>query len=181
RLLAAASSGGDALRAARADLPPGGPGDTALEPIRTAAGYGDLAGAFAAVLDDWRHTNWGSVAERYRAMISAYTAGQWDEALSCARRIEAYVRGPGAAGPSGPALLAAEIHCTSGEQQRALAWLGQVPDTVVHPLGGWVRPGMRYRSGNPDEAFEGGWRDVRRARESGLLEGLERLLGRLFQ
>ncbi|MER6266801.1 AAA family ATPase [Streptomyces sp900105755] len=182
RLLAAAVSGGDALRAARADLPPGRPGDTALESIRTAAGYGDLAGAFAAVLDDWRHTNWGSVAERYGAMVSAYTAGQWDEALSCARRIEAYVRGPGAAGPSVLArVLAAEIHCTSGEQQRALAWLGQVPDTVVHPLGGWVRLGVRYRSGNPDEAFEGGWRDVRRARESGLLEGLERLLGRLFQ
>ncbi|MEC3993807.1 AAA family ATPase [Actinacidiphila sp. DG2A-62] len=95
RLLATAVSGGDALRAARADLPPGGPGDAALESIRTAAGYGDLAGAFAAVLDNWCQTNWGSVAERYRAMVGAYTAGQWEEALSCARRIEAYVRGPG--------------------------------------------------------------------------------------
>ncbi|CAM5607781.1 HTH luxR-type domain-containing protein OS=Streptomyces griseorubiginosus OX=67304 GN=AQJ54_40370 PE=4 SV=1 [Streptomyces griseorubiginosus] len=182
RLLAAVVSGGDALRAARADLPPDGSGDRVLESMRTAAGYGDLAGAFAAVLEDWCHTGWGSVAERYRAMVSAYTAGRWDEALSCARRIEAYVRGPRVAGPSMLArVLAAEIHCTSGEQQRALAWLGQVPDTVVHPLGGWVRLGVRYRSGNPDEAFEGGWRDVRRARESGLLEGLERLLGRLFQ
>jgi hypothetical protein len=181
RLLAAVVSGGDALRAARDDLPPQALGDVALESMRIAAGYGDLAGAFAAVLSEVCQTDWGTVAERYHAMVDAYRAGRWGEALACARRIEAYVRGPGAAGPSVLArVLAAEIHCATGDQQRALAWLGQVPDTVVHPLGGWVRLGVRYRSGDPDEAFDGGWRDVRRARESGLLEGLERLLGRLF-
>lgn len=181
RLLAAAVGGGDGLRAARGDLPPGGLGDAALGKVRTAAGYGDLAGAFAAILSDWCRTAWGSVAVRYHAMVSAYEAGRWEEALSCAHRIEARVRAPGPARASVLArVLAAEIHCATGEQQRALAWLGQVPDTVVHPLGSWVRLGVRYRAGNPDEAFDRGWRDVRRARESGLLEGLERLLARLF-
>ncbi|MGQ4516502.1 AAA family ATPase [Streptomyces sp. DW26H14] len=182
RLLAAAVGGGDALRAAHGDLPPGGPGDKALDAVRTAAGYGDLAGAFAEVLTKSCQTSRGTVAERYHAMVNAYVAGRWEEALSYARGIVARFRPPEAAGVGVLArVLAAEIHCATGEQQRALAWLGQVPDTVAHPLGGWVRLGVRYRAGNPEEAFDGGRRDVRRAREHGLLAGLERLLARLFQ
>jgi DNA-binding NarL/FixJ family response regulator len=182
RLLAAAVVGGEALEAARRDLPPGALGDTSLESLRIAAGYGDLAGALATLTCDPHPATGNSVAERYHTMVGAYLAGRWDEALACARRIETYVRARGVSGTSLLArVLAAEIHCMRGEQARARAWLSEVPDTIVHPLGGQVQVGVRYLSGNPDEAFKGGWRDVCRARESGLLAGLDRLLIRVFQ
>jgi DNA-binding CsgD family transcriptional regulator len=182
RLLAEVARGGEVLEAARAGLPPDALDDSALASLRVAAGYGDLAGALAAISGDSHPAAGDSVAGRYHVMVRAYLAGRWDEALSCARRIETYVRASGVSGTSLLArVLAAEVHCLHGEQTRARAWLSQVPDTITHPLGGQVRVGVRYLSGNADEAFAGGWRDVRRARESGLLEGLDRLLLRLFQ
>lgn len=182
RLLAAAGGSRAGREAARRDLPPGALSDAALDRVGGAAAYGDLAGALACVFGDRYPTFGDSFATRYHAMVREYLAGNWAEALSCARRIEARRQARGMPGAGLMArVLAAEIHCASGEPDRAQVWMRQVPDTLVHPLAARVRLSVRYLSGQADEAFEGGWRDLRRARESGLLEGLERFLLRLLR
>jgi DNA-binding CsgD family transcriptional regulator len=136
----------------------------------------------ACVLGDRQPMAGDSVAVRYSAMVRAYLSGDWAEALACARRIE--VRGRAGEAPGASRMvqvLAAEIHLVSGDPARARAWMSSVPDTFVHPLAGQVRVGVRFMSGQSQEAYEGGWRDVRRARESGLLEGTDRLVLRLFE
>jgi DNA-binding CsgD family transcriptional regulator len=185
-LAAAAGSRADLLDALHA-LPPdanstnnahdGHDGQT-LDRLRNAASYADLSDAMAAVLGH-RYTGAGnSTAALYHAMVRDYLEGNWDQALASARRIEARSRTRGTtAGAAQPArALAAEIHCARGELGHARAWLELIPDTVAHPLVAWVRLSVRYWSGQVKEALEGARADVRRARRSGLLAGVEKVL-----
>lgn len=190
RLLAAAVGGGAEFERARRGLPQDALGEAALDRLRNAAAYGDLAGALEAVLGE-RYVGAGqSTAVQYHAMVGAYLAGHWDSALSAARRIETRVRTDSAArteSAAGPAqsarALAAEIQLARGEFGRARAWLELIPDSVGHPLVIRARLGARYWSGQrdgADGALEEAWRAVRRARESGLLAGVDRVLLRIL-
>jgi hypothetical protein len=168
---------GSAIEVERAerDLPGVGMSAGAVDRLRSAAAYGDLAGAVEAVLGEGYGGSGASTAERYHVMVGEYLAGHWEDALLCARRMEARAR----CGDGGPGLLArmlaAEICWMSGETDRAGWWLGRVPDALVHPLAARVRLGVGYASGQGTRAFESGWRDVRRARARGLLAGLDRV------
>ncbi|WP_314219338.1 helix-turn-helix transcriptional regulator [Streptomyces zaehneri] len=161
-------------------LPPGADGVRTLDRLRTATAHADLAGALAAVLGDRYPGAGNSTAALYHAMVRAYLRGDWDRALASARRIEARSRTRGiAAGPAQAArALAADIHCARGELGYARAWLELVPGTVTHPLVAWARLGVRYWSGQVEEAMEGALGEVRRARQSGLLSGIEKVLVR---
>ncbi|MFF3755281.1 AAA family ATPase [Streptomyces sp. NPDC002018] len=176
RLLAAAVGGAAEFERARRGLP-----RDALDRLRNAAAYGDLAGALEAVLSG-RYAGAGrSTAVQYHAMVREYLAGHWDGALSGARRIETRGRTDGAAGVGQLArALAAEIQLVRGELGHAREWLDLIPDSVSHPLVTRARLGVRYWSGQRDEALEEAWRGVRRARESGLLAGVDRVLLRIL-
>ncbi|MFE0731681.1 AAA family ATPase [Streptomyces antibioticus] len=177
RLVAAAVGSRAGLRRARQALPPDAIGEQALERLREAAAYGDLAGAFAAVLGDRYVTAGDSVATRYRAMARDYLAGDWDAALTAARRIEVRGRSNDTVGAAQSArALAAEIHCLRGDVVRARTWLEPIPVTAGHPLVARAKLSVRYWSGRQEEALEGAWHDVRQARERGLLAGVERVL-----
>ncbi|MEV2229680.1 LuxR C-terminal-related transcriptional regulator [Streptomyces phaeochromogenes] len=187
RLLAAAVGGGAEFERARQGMPGDALGEAALDRLRNAAAYGDLAGALEAVLGEQRYVVAGeSTAVRYHSMVRDYLTGDWDSALSCARRIETRGRSGGAAGVGQPArALAAEIQLMRGELGRAREWLDLIPDSVCHPLVARARLGVRYWSGqadeaSADEALEAARHDVRRARESGLLAGLDRVLLRML-
>ncbi|TQJ47289.1 helix-turn-helix transcriptional regulator [Streptomyces sp. SLBN-115] len=177
RLLAGAAGS----RAGLSDvLPPGADGVRTLDLLRNASAYADLAGALASVLGDRYPGAGSSTAGLYHAMVRAYLQGDWDRALASARRIEARSRTRGtAAGPAQAArALAADIHCARGELGYARAWLELVPGTVTHPLVAWTRLGVRYWSGQVEEAMEEALDEVRRARRSGLLSGIEKVLVR---
>ncbi|MEU5344934.1 MULTISPECIES: LuxR family transcriptional regulator [unclassified Streptomyces] len=182
-LAAAAGSSADLLDALRV-LPPDANGtsnvhDTqTLDRLRNAASHADLSDAMAAVLGD-RCTGAGnSTAALYHAMLRDYLEGDWDQALAAARRIEARsrTRGTAAAAAQPARALAAEIHCARGELGHARAWVELIPSAVAHPLVAWVRLSVRYWSGQVEEALEGARADVRRARRSGLLAGVEKVL-----
>ncbi|MGW6746272.1 AAA family ATPase [Streptomyces sp. NPDC055025] len=184
RLLAAAVGGGAEFERARRDLPRDtrdSLGEAALDRLRNAAAYGDLAGALEAVLGE-RYVGAGrSTAVQYHAMVRDYLAGHWDSALSGARRIETRGRADGAAGVGQlTRALAAEIQLVRGEFGRAREWLDLIPESVGHPLVARARLGVGYWSGQGDEALEEAWRAVRRARESGLLAGVDRVLLRIL-
>ncbi|MFF3205548.1 AAA family ATPase [Streptomyces sp. NPDC002962] len=177
RLLAGAAGG----RAGVSDvLPPGPDGVRTLDRLRNATAHADLAGALASVLGDRYPGAGNSTAALYHGMVRAYLQGDWDRALASARRIEARSRTRGVeAGPAQPArALAADIHCARGELGHARAWLELVPGTVTHPLVVWARLGVRYWSGQGEEAMEGALDEVRRARPSGLRSGVEKVLVR---
>ncbi|MEU6220361.1 LuxR family transcriptional regulator [Streptomyces sp. NPDC047022] len=159
----------------------------ALGRLREAAAYGDLTGALEAVLGErYSHTG-DSTAMRYHDMVRRYLAGDWDHALAVARGIETRGGADGAPGVGQLArALAAEIHSMRGDQVRAREWLNLIPGTVTHPLVTRARLGVRHWADRADvvlleEALEEAWRDVRRARESGLLMGLERVLLRILR
>ncbi|MEV7143381.1 helix-turn-helix transcriptional regulator [Streptomyces tauricus] len=178
RLLAAAAGGHAELLTALGVLPPEADSALTMDRLRHAATHADLADALAAVLGD-RYTGAGdSTAARYHAMVRSYLEGDWDQALSAARRIEARSRSRGteAATAQCARALAAEIHCARGELGHARAWLELVPDSVAHPLVAWARMSLRYWSGRTAQALEGAREDVRRARGSGLLSGIEKVL-----
>ncbi|MEU2862188.1 LuxR family transcriptional regulator [Streptomyces mirabilis] len=181
RLMAAAVGSKAQIDSARQALPSGAVAEEALDRLRNAAAYGDLAGAFATVLGE-RYTGAGhSTAIRYQAMVRDYLKGRWDSALTSARRIETRSRPDGAVGPGQLArALAAEIYCMRGELRHAHAWLDLIPDNVIHPLVDRVRIAVRYWSGQTDEALAAGWRDARRARKNGTLAGVERVLLRIL-
>lgn len=180
RLLAAVTGGRTESERARRDLA-GAVEGVAWDRLRSAAAYGDLAGALEAVLAD-RYAKVGdSTAVRYHAVVRDYLAGRWDEALSWVRRIELRGRTRESFGAAQMArALAGEIHWMRGDIERARTWLELIPDVVVHPLVGRAWLGVRLASGGADAAFERGWQDVRRARENGMLAGLDRLLLRLL-
>ncbi|MGW6010343.1 helix-turn-helix transcriptional regulator [Streptomyces sp. NPDC055210] len=178
RLLAAASGGHAELLATSSALPPEANGAHTMDRLRHAATHADLADALAAVLGD-RYTGSGdSTAARYHAMVRFYLDGDWDRALSAARRIEARsrTRGTQAGTAQCARALAAEIHGARGELGHARAWLELIPDGVTHPLVAWARMSLRYWSGQAAEALEGAREDVRRARRDGLLSGIEKVL-----
>ncbi|MFD4557980.1 AAA family ATPase [Streptomyces sp. NPDC058469] len=178
RLLSAAAGSRADLSAALRTLPPDGDSTPKLDRLQTAAVHADLAGALAAVLGDRYAGAGNSTAAWYHAMVGDYLEGDWDRALVSARRIEARSRTRGTtAGAAHPArALAAEIHCTRGELGLARTWLELIPDTVSHPLVAWARLGLRYWSGQREEALAAALRDVRRAREHGLHAGTEKVL-----
>ena len=170
RLLAAAVTGG--AEAA---------GETGGGALATAAAYGDLAGALHIVLGDRYPASGDSTAACYHTVVGDYLSGRWDEALAAAREIELRGRSGGGHGVGQLArALAAEIHCYRGDVGQARIWLDLIPDSLVHPLVGRARMGLLYGSGRPDTAPEAGWREARRARASGLLAGVERILLRLL-
>ncbi|MFF1440222.1 AAA family ATPase, partial [Streptomyces sp. NPDC058295] len=177
RLLAGAAGSRDGLSGL---LPPGADGVRTLDRLRNATAHADLAGALAAVLGDRYPGAGNSTAALYGSMVRAYLQGDWDRALASARRIEARSRTRGVdAGPAQAArALAADIHCARGQLGHARAWLELVPGTVTHPLVAWARLGVRYWSGQVEEAMEGALDEVRRARRSGLLSGIEKVLVR---
>ncbi|WP_447041059.1 AAA family ATPase [Streptomyces sp. DSM 118878] len=180
-LMTAAVGSHTELRRALQCLPPGTIDEGALDRLRNAAAYADLAGALAAVLGDRYTAAPESIAVQYRGMVHDYLAGDWEAALVGARRIEVRSRTHGAAGvPHLARALAAEIHCMRGDVARAQAWLCLIPDTVTHPLAARARLAVRYRSGREDEALEGAWHDARQARKSGRLAGVERVLLRIL-
>ncbi|MEU4614212.1 LuxR C-terminal-related transcriptional regulator [Streptomyces umbrinus] len=187
RLVAAAVGTGAEFEQARQDMPTDALGEAALDRLRNAAAYGDLAGALEAVLGEQRYVAAGeSTAVRYHSMVRDYLTGDWDSALSCARRIETRGRSGSAAGVGQLArALAAEIQLMRGELGRASEWLDLIPDSVCHPMVARARLGVRYWSGQVDGAsvegaLEAARHDVRRARESGLLAGLDRVLLRML-
>ncbi|NEA68423.1 helix-turn-helix transcriptional regulator, partial [Streptomyces sp. SID12488] len=181
RLLAAAVGSGSGFERARRLPARNPPGEPDLDGLRNAAAYGDLAGALQAVLGERYVAGGESTAVRYHALVGDYLTGNWDSALSWARRIETRGRSDGPAGVGHLArALAAEIQLMRGEHGRAREWLDLIPDSVGHPLVARVRLGIRYWSGHPDEALAQAWRDVRRAREDGLLAGVDRVLLRIL-
>ncbi|MEV8544133.1 LuxR family transcriptional regulator [Streptomyces sp. NPDC051572] len=178
QLLAAAAGSHSELSAVLRTLPADADSTPDLDRLRTAAVHADLTGALSAVLGD-RYTGSGnSTAAWYHAMVRDYLEGDWDQALVSARRIEARSRTRGTtAGAAQPArALAAEIHCTRGELRLAQNWLALIPEAVSHPLVVWARLGVRYWSGQREEALAGALGDVRRAREQGLHSGTEKVL-----
>ncbi|WP_275562184.1 LuxR family transcriptional regulator [Streptomyces sp. 5-6(2022)] len=180
RLLATAMGSGIEVERALRGLPYETIGHPAVDRLRNAAAHGDLVGALEAVLGDRYVMAGDSTAVQYHAMVRDYLAGHWDDALSSARRIERRSRSGGPARVSQMArALAAEIHGFRGDIRRARAWLGLIPDTVVHPLVDRARLGVRYWSGEADQALEDGWTYVRRARQNGLLMGVDRVLLRI--
>ncbi|MGW9076631.1 AAA family ATPase [Streptomyces kronopolitis] len=182
RTLAAAVGSHEELARAVHDLRTAEGGEPALGRLRDAAAYGDLVGALDAVLGERCVPAGHSAAGGYHAMVRDYLAGRWDDALAAARGIER--RGRARGGPDTGQLaraLAAEIHCFRGDLGRAREWLDLIPATVVHPLVARARLGVRYWSGQQDAALEEAWRDVRRARDSGLLMGVERVLVRILE
>jgi DNA-binding CsgD family transcriptional regulator len=181
RLLAAAVGDGAGIERARRALPKDALDETAMDRLQEAAAYGDLADALKAVLGD-RYVGAGaSTAGRYHSLVRDYLAGHWDDALSVALRIEARGRAEGMGEVCQPArALAAEIHGVRGDLAQAREWLGLIPESVTHPLIARVRLGVMYRSGWADEAFAEAWRGVKRARQDGLLAGLDGLLLRII-
>jgi DNA-binding CsgD family transcriptional regulator len=173
RLLAAAVGSSAEFERARRGLPRA-LGEKTSDRLRNAAAYGDLAGAFEAVLGE-RYVGAGdSTALRYHTMVRDYLTGDWDRALSTARRIEARGRADGAGGVGHLArALAAEIQLQRGEVGHAREWLDLIPDSVTHSLVARVRLLIRYFSEPWEEAVAGAWRDLRGARESGQLAGVE--------
>ncbi|MEU9407513.1 LuxR family transcriptional regulator [Streptomyces sp. NPDC048281] len=182
RLVAAAVGDDVGFRQAFGALPQGSVSAEALDRLRNAASYGDLAGALAAVLGS-RYTGAGdSQAAGYRTMVHQYLAGDWDDAFASARRLEARGRSGGPAGAVQPArALASEMHCIRGQAQKATAWLERVPGTFTHPHFAWARLKVRYLTGAKEHALEQARQDVRRARESGLLAGVERVVVRVLK
>lgn len=182
RTLAAAVGGHEELARAVLDLRTAEGGEPALGPLRDAAAYGDLVGALEAVLGERCVPAGHSTAGSYHAMVRDYLAGRWDEALAAARGIERRGRARGRPDTGQLArALAAEIHCFRGDLGRAREWLDLIPATVVHPLVARARLGVRYWSGQQDAALEEAWHDVRRARDNGLLTGVERVLVRILE
>ncbi|WP_216586884.1 helix-turn-helix transcriptional regulator [Streptomyces brasiliscabiei] len=177
RLVAAAVGSHTELSRARADLPPDALDDQAMDRLGQAAAYGDLAGAFSAVLGDRYVAAPDGIAVQYQGMVRDYLTGDWDAALTAARRIEVRSRtGPAAGIPHLARALAAEIHWARGDIAHAHARLGLVPHTLTHPLAARARLALRFQSGQREQALEGAWHDMRRARVGGLLAGVERLL-----
>ncbi|MEU9185634.1 LuxR family transcriptional regulator [Streptomyces sp. NPDC048484] len=190
RLLAASSGGRAELLDALGTLnaldvlsPHEANGAHTLDRLRHAATHADLADALATVLGD-RYTGAGdSTAAHYHAMVHSYLEGDWDQALSSARRIEARSRTRGTESATAQAAtaqtaraLAAEIHCARGELGHARVWLELIPDGVTHPLVAWTKMSLRYWTGQVEEALEEALGDARRARGSGLLSGIEKVL-----
>lgn len=118
----------------------------------------------------------------YRRLLAAYSAGEWDDLLSMARRVEADRTRPSRTPVEQLArVFAAEVCGQRGEIARATAWLSGVsPRTSSGHIASWVRCGIRHSAREFTGAVRDGWRDYQRARELGMVAGADRLLGRLI-
>lgn len=152
---------------------------TEPERIREAAGLGDCPTAFEVLLGERYGGPGAATAGLYQALVREYLTGSWDTALSLARQIESWP-GRGHRVRDLARALAADICCWRNEPARAIAWLDGVAQTDGTPaLVRWVRCGVRYWTGQSDQALEQGWQDYRTLWRQGRYAGLERLLLRL--
>ncbi|MCI2417465.1 AAA family ATPase [Saccharopolyspora sp. K220] len=159
------------------------PREVDQEQLREAGALSDYATALELILgEDYGRPGGGSLLG-YQQVLRAYHAGDWDNALSVARRIEADHRdGHGGTARHLARVFAAEICCTRGDFQRAAGWLDRIPRAMAGGhLVSWARCGLLYHLGHPEDALRVGWRDYLRHRERGALAGLERLLTRLIR
>ncbi|MDG5805336.1 helix-turn-helix transcriptional regulator [Streptomyces ossamyceticus] len=180
-LVTAAVGSNAELRRARRSLPCDAIDERALDRLRDAAAYADLSGALTAVLGDRYVAASEGIAVQYQGMVRDYLAGDWDAALTAARRIEIRSRTQEAAGAAHLArALAAEIHGTRGDFAHARAWLDLIPDSHTHPLAARARLAVRHWSGRSKEALERAWHDAHQARKNGQLAGVEGLLLRIL-
>lgn len=158
------------------------PVDHAPDRLREAGAMTDHATALEIVLGDgYRLPSRGSVLY-YQEILRSFRTGEWDAALSAARRMEAELS-PQRRTPARflARAIAAEICASRGEHRRAEEWL---QDTPRHLAGGhvlsWARLGVAYRAGNPDEALRAARAEYEQLRDGGgSPAGLEHLLHRL--
>ncbi|MFK0246504.1 LuxR C-terminal-related transcriptional regulator [Amycolatopsis azurea] len=119
----------------------------------------------------------------WHAVRQAYREGEWDAALSLARRLEG-----GRLWWDPPrrhrfaSVFAAEICAQRDQPDRAADWLRRLPfRTSADAYVAWVRCRLRLSAELPDEAIARGWQDYIDCRERGVRAGMERLLARLLQ
>ncbi|MGP4017786.1 LuxR C-terminal-related transcriptional regulator [Saccharopolyspora sp. 5N708] len=159
------------------------PREVDQERLREAGALSDYATALELILGEAYGRPGGGSLLGYQQVLRAYHAGDWDTALSVARRIEADHRdGHGGTARHLARVFAAEICCTRGDFRRAAGWLDRIPRAMAGGhLVSWVRCGLLYHLGHREDALRVGWRDYLRHRERGVLAGLERLLTRLIR
>ncbi|MFG1646560.1 LuxR C-terminal-related transcriptional regulator [Amycolatopsis sp. NPDC049252] len=119
----------------------------------------------------------------WHAVRQAYRDGEWDTALSLARRLEGerlWWEPPRR--HRFASVFAAEICAQRDEPDRAADWLRRLPfQTSAAAYVAWVRCRLRLSAGRHAEAVERGWQDYVACRERGVRAGLERLLARLLR
>ncbi|NWJ74084.1 helix-turn-helix transcriptional regulator [Pseudonocardia sp. ICBG1122] len=103
-------------------------------------------------------------------VISGYTEGRWDEAVSAARALQLE---PGLDLVDAPwaALIAYIIEHSRGRDRRAEHWSRTVAEAEHLPLKDWI-PVAAYRPENPDAAFELGWSIYRQVGGEGARRGV---------
>ncbi|WP_340683036.1 LuxR family transcriptional regulator [Amycolatopsis coloradensis] len=118
----------------------------------------------------------------WHAVRQAYREGEWDTALSLARRLEGdRLWWDPPRRHRFASVFAAEICAQRDQPERAADWLRRLPfRTSVDACAAWVRCRLRQTEGRHDEAVERGWRDYLDCRERGVRAGMERLLARLL-
>ncbi|EME62119.1 helix-turn-helix transcriptional regulator [Amycolatopsis decaplanina] len=118
----------------------------------------------------------------WHAVRQAYREGEWDTALSLARRLEGdRLWWDPPRRHRFASVFAAEICAQRGRPDRAADWLRRLPfRTSADAYAAWVRCRLHQSEGRHDEAVERGWRDYTDCRERGVRAGMERLLSRLL-
>ncbi|UUV33318.1 LuxR C-terminal-related transcriptional regulator [Amycolatopsis roodepoortensis] len=118
----------------------------------------------------------------WHAVRQAYREGEWDTALSLARRLEGdRLWWDPPRRHRFASVFAAEICAQRDQPDRAADWLRRLPFRTSADAGAaWVRCRLRQTGGQHDEAVERGWRDYLDCRERGVRAGMERLLARLL-
>ncbi|QXV58106.1 LuxR family transcriptional regulator [Amycolatopsis sp. TNS106] len=118
----------------------------------------------------------------WHAIRQAYREGEWDLALSLARRLEGdRLWWDPPRRHRFASVFAAEICAQRDQPDRAAEWLRRLPfRTSADACAAWVRCRLHQTEGRHDEAVERGWRDYLDCRERGVRAGMERLLARLL-
>ncbi|WP_158605571.1 AAA family ATPase [Amycolatopsis panacis] len=142
----------------------------------------DRAGALRSLLGKRYTLPKRGPAADYHHLLAAYRDGDWDAALSSARRMESdrRTRGTPASHPLA-AVLAAEICAQREEPARAQDWLRNVPHTTATgSYLAWVWLGIRWQTEETDQALHQGRQDYLALHNTGCLPGMELLLSRLI-
>jgi DNA-binding CsgD family transcriptional regulator len=114
----------------------------------------------------------------YHRVLTGYTNGDWQDALSAARALSLTAE-------DGPAhriagLLAAEICTAQGDLKQASAWLESTgEDERFTALRGWVESGLLAATGDGARALAAGWWAYRSVPGGWAKAGGDRLLARL--
>ncbi|GAB3725667.1 hypothetical protein GCM10027598_43630 [Amycolatopsis oliviviridis] len=118
----------------------------------------------------------------WQAVRQSYREGDWDAALSLARRLEGdRLWWDPPRRHRFASVFAAEICAQRDQPDRAADWLRRLPfRTSADACVAWVRCRLRQSAGQHDEAIALGWRDYTDCRERGVRAGMERLLARLL-